>query len=300
MTSRRQFLATLTGGLAAAASTSAGETKLRRRSVGYGLYGMKSLPVDVALGRCAEIGYRNVELALYPGYGVSPEDLSAVRRADLRRRLESLHLDLSGMKVRLLPEADSAAAAANIQTLAAAAALARDLSPHRPPALVAMTEGKSADWDVLKESLVRPLQRWAGVLDPFGVTLVLKAHVGYAVNTPEKLMWLLHRVDRSGVRAAYDYSHYELAERTLEESLRQVAPLMSFIHVKDVHRTPSGHRFTLPGEGQTDYPRYAALLDELGYTGPVVVEVSTHVFSQPGYEPIAAARRAFRAVSAFA
>lgn len=300
MTSRRQFLGTLTGGLAVATVWSAGETKPRRRGIGYGLYGMKSLPVEVAMGRCAEIGYRNVELALYPGYGVSPEELSSARRSDLRRRLESLHLDLSGMKVRLLPEADSAAEAANILTLNAAAVLARDLSPHRPPALIVMMAGKPAEWDSLKESLVRSLQRWTAALDPFGVTLALKAHVGNAVDTPEKLMWLLRHVDQPGARAAYDYSHYELAGRTLETSLRQVAPLMSFIHVKDVRRTPTGHQFTLPGEGQTDYPRYAALLTELGFTGPVVVEVSTHIFSQAGYEPIAAAQRAFRAVSALA
>lgn len=279
---------------------SAREAKRSNRRLGYGLYGMKTVPLDAALGHCAEIGYHNVEFALYPGYGVSPEELSAGRRADIRRRLASLRLGVSGMKLRLAPGFEPHVAAANARTLAAAAELARDLAPDHPPVLIVMNDGKSAEWERTKESLVARLQRWADAVEPSGVRLTVKAHVDGVVDTPEKLLWLLRHAGRPALRAVYDHSHFELAGLPLEASLRLVAPLMALIHVKDVRRTPTGHEFVLPSEGGTDYWRYATLLDELGYDGPVVVEVSTHVFSQPGYDPIAAARRAYRALAAFA
>ena len=131
-----------------------------------------------------------------------------------------------------------------------------------------------------------------------GVTLTIKAHVGFIVDTPEKLIWLLREVNHPALQAVYDYSHFQLAGRSLDESLRAVAPHTKFIHVKDTMRTATGHEFLLPGAaGDIDYGHYFSVLRDLAYAGPVVVEVSTHVFSKPGYDPIAAAKRAYRALA---
>jgi sugar phosphate isomerase/epimerase len=39
-----------------------------------------------------------------------------------------------------------------------------------------------------------------------------------------------------------------------------------------------------------DYTRFLKTMAEVGYQGPIVVEVSTDVFSQPGYDPLATAQ----------
>ena len=52
------------------------------------------------------------------------------------------------------------------------------------------------------------------------------------------------------------------------------------------------------GEGTTDYGAYFKKLHALGYRGDVVVEVSGMVFKQPGYDPVAAARKSFAALAA--
>lgn len=299
MLDRRNFLLSLAGALAVPVF-GAPAKRSRKVDLGYGLYGMKAVPVDTALGHCAEIGYRNVELALYPGYGVAPEELSASRRVDLRRRVETLELRLSGLKLRLLPSGGAGAEQANVATLTAAAQLARDLAPDHPPVLIVMPDGKPADWDQLKGALAERLRRWSEAVGALGVTLTIKAHVGFIVDTPERLLWLLREADHPALKAVYDYSHFQLAGLSLDDSLRAIVPHTRFIHVKDTRHTATGHEFVLPGAaGNIDYGHYFSLLRELSYAGPVVVEVSTHVFSKPGYDPIAAAKQAYRALAPY-
>ena len=74
----------------------------------------------------------------------------------------------------------------------------------------------------------------------------------------------------------------------------------AFIHVKDSVGTPEKFRFLLPGDsGEIDYKVYAQTLADVGYVGPVLVEVSAHVSEQPGYDAVAAAKRSWDNLSPF-
>jgi sugar phosphate isomerase/epimerase len=46
-----------------------------------------------------------------------------------------------------------------------------------------------------------------------------------------------------------------------------------------------------------DYPRYLRLMDEAGYDGHIVVEISLMVQRRPDYDPLAAATRTDRVLS---
>jgi inosose dehydratase len=119
-----------------------------------------------------------------------------------------------------------------------------------------------------------------------------------AVNSPERLLWLLHQVERPEIRIAYDYSHFELQGIPLKESLAALAPYTVFVHVKDSQGSGKTGRFLLPGEGRIDYVTYFRLLEQFGYRGPVVVEVSSQIFTKPGYDPIKAAEKSYRVLNA--
>jgi inosose dehydratase len=254
---------------------------------------MKSLPLDEALKVCSETGYQNVELALNAGWHAEPKLLSKDARKALRRELDERHLGVSALMLNMSLAVDDTAHAKNLAAIKEAAELAHDLYPERPPLVETVLGGKPADWDKLKDSMAARLKSWATTAEESKLLIAIKAHVGSAVNSPERLKWLLEQAPSKAICVAYDYSHFQLQGIPLEQSLRTLVPYTRFVHVKDTAGTAAKFQFLLPGEGHTDYAAYFKLLRELGYHGPVVVEVSAQVFNKPGYDPVAAAKECY-------
>ncbi len=293
---RRQFIqaasaSLLTAGLSARAA---------RADVGLGfsLYGMKTLPLADALKTCSNIGYRHVELALNPGYPTEPKLLSASDRRSLRDTLARLRLNVSGLMDNLGLVVDDKAHAANLERIKAAAQLAHDLAPDRPPILESVLGGKPDEWETLKDRMAERVRSWAETAAANKLVVCLKPHVSSAVNSPERLLWLHRQAASPWIKLCYDYSHFQLAGLGLEESLKPLIAETRFIHLKDVAGDAKKFQFLLPGDGTTDYARLAALLDQFQWTGPVVVEVSAQVFNLPGYDPVTAAKKCHAALAA--
>jgi sugar phosphate isomerase/epimerase len=295
MTTRRHFLHT-------ALSLAAMPSLLRAAapgevSLGFSLYGMKTLPLSDALKTCAEIGYANVEFALNAGYPTEPKVFTAEARKEAAQQLSALKLALPCLMVNISLTADDKAHAQALQTISDAAQVARDLNATQPAILETVCGGKPATWEQQKAGMVERLQSWAQTAEKVKTTITIKAHVGSAVNSPERLLWLLEQVKSPAIQVAYDYSHFELQGIDMEESMKLLLPRTKFIHVKDSVGEPGKFQFLLPGEGRTDYVKYFTALKQHGYQGPVVVEVSGQIFNKPGYEPIAAAKKCYTALA---
>jgi len=297
MHSRRYFLHTALGLAALPRLASAAAASPSGISLGFSLYGMKTLPLDVALKTCAEIGYSHVELALNAGYPSEPQVFTAEARQATSAQLRTLMLDLPCLMLNISLTADNKAHAAAMQSIADAAQLARDLNPANPAIIETVLGGKPATWEQQKAGMAARLQDWAAAAEKAKTVITIKAHVGSAVNSPERLLWLLEQVKSPAIQVAYDYSHFELQGIDMEESMKLLLPRTKFIHVKDSVGAPGKFQFLLPGEGRTDYVKYFTALKQHGYTGPVCVEVSGQIFNKPGYEPIAAAKKCYAALS---
>ncbi|HYF37499.1 MAG TPA: sugar phosphate isomerase/epimerase [Prosthecobacter sp.] len=266
-------------------------------SLGFSLYGMKTLPLHDALKTCAEIGYSNVEIALNAGYPTEPKVFTPAARQAAVRQLAELKLDVPCLMVNISTTVDDKTHAQSLQTLRDAAQVARDLNPAKPPMIETVLGGKPATWEEQKAGMAERLQSWAETAEKENTTIAIKAHVGSAVNSPQRLLWLLDQVKSPAIQVAYDYSHFELQGIDMEESMKLLLPRTKFIHVKDSVGEPGKFQFLLPGEGRTDYVKYFTTLKQHGYQGPVVVEVSGQVFNKPGYDPIAAAKKCYAALS---
>lgn len=295
MSTRRHFLHTALGFAAlphlARAAAPGGV------SLGFSLYGMKTLSLNDALKTCAEIGYANVEFALNAGYPTEPKVFTAEARKEAARQLTTLKLDLPCLMVNISLTADDKAHDQALKTIRDAAQMALDLSPAKPAILETVCGGKPATWEQQKAGMVERLQSWAETAEKAKTMITIKAHVGSAVNSPERLLWLLEQVKSPAIQVAYDYSHFELQGIGMEESMKLLLPRTKFIHVKDSVGEPGKFQFLLPGEGRTDYVEYFTALKQHGYQGPVVVEVSGQIFNKPGYEPVAAAKKSYTALA---
>ncbi len=290
---RRHFLATA----ALAACSLPAAAPARRVGLGFSLYGMKALPVADALRVCAEAGFQDIEFALNPGFPTEPKLLSPERRKELRGLLNSLGLRLASLMENIHLTADDKTHTANLERIKAAAALAHDLAPGQPPVMETVMGGKPAEWDKLKSSMAARLVDWGRAAAAGKITLCIKPHVGSAAHLPEHALWLLDQVKNPALKVAYDFSHYQLRGLSLGPTLEALLPHTAFIHVKDTTGNAAKFRFLLPGEGTIDYADYFRRLKRAGYQGSVCVEVSGQVFSQPGYDPVAAARKCHAALA---
>jgi inosose dehydratase len=303
---RRDLIRALCGGAASAllGSRPFPGAQPRKPVLGFSYYGMRKMPVRQAISHIAKIGYKGLELTLIPGWETDPKLLTASRRDEIRNQLSDLGLALSSLQESLqLAEPNAMTKlgfkinytqAENLERLRTAAAIAHELSPGAPAVIETPAGGAAGMWEQTRRAMADRLGEWAKALEPLKTVLAIKGFVGTSLDTPAKMLWILDQVNSPWIRVGYDYSHYKLLGLGLRDTIKQLGSRSAFIHLKDSVGTAEKFRFMLPGDsGEIDYREYARALGEVGYQGPVVVEVSTHVSGQSGYDPVAAANRSW-------
>lgn len=301
---RRRFLRTTLAagvGLSSTGKSTAADqpaAAAARPTMGFSLYGMKGLPLDEAIRLCAEIGYDDVEPALLPNYPTDPQQFSPSQRKATRDLLRAAGLNVSAMMENLTAVTTDALHAKNLDRIARAAEIGRDLAPDRPPILETVLGGKPADWPTAREPMIDRLRDWAETARKHDLMLAIKPHVGGTVHLPDAGKQIVDAVGSPHLRLVYDFSHYQVQGLPLDATLTQLADRSVFIHVKDGRRVDGKVEFLLPGDGAVDYVAYFRRLAELKYRGSVTVEVSGQIHGRPGYNPAAAARRSYQHLSA--
>ena len=275
------------------ARAGAAEDKNARFTLGFSLYGMKTLALDAALTACQKIGYDAVELAVMPDWPAAPGALSPDRCRELRERLAGLGLSLPALMENLNLGADDAADRGQRDRLKSAGELAHDLSPDAPPLVETVVGGKAGDWPKVKERFADRLAGWVRIAEETRTVLAIKPHRFGALNAPADAVALVRQIDSPWLKLAYDYSHFQFRDLPLDETMQQMIPHTRFIHVKDTVLEKGQARFVLPGEGGFDYVPLLRQAAAFGYRGCVCVEVSGMISNKPGYDPIDAARRSY-------
>jgi sugar phosphate isomerase/epimerase len=299
---RRTWIGSAIGTIATSRFTwgdpaSGGSASAFQPSLGFSLYGMKTLPLDVAMKACAEIGYSHVEFAMNVGYPTEPAAFSTDSRVKAAAMLKELRLSLPCLMLHMSLTSDDKAHASALALIQSASELGRDLMPEQSPILETVLGGSPTKWEEQKKGMAERLHDWASTAEKSKTLIAIKAHVSSAVNSPERLLWLLDEVKSPSIQIAYDYSHFELQGIDKEESMKLLLPRTRFIHVKDSVGELGKFQFVLPGSGRTDYVKYFDLLRQHSYAGPVCVEVSGQVFNKPNYDPIAAAKECYKFLS---
>lgn len=292
---RRDFLQTLAGVVAVgglpSAVVSAADDPMPRPSIGFSLYGMRTLPVAEALRVCSETGYECVELPVMADWPCAPEKLSADTRRDIRQQLDNCRLELAALMENLPLAVDGEKHQNNLDRFQRAFDLSRDLAPNQTPLVETVLGGSPDKWSMLKEKFIERLRNWAAVAAEHKAIITIKAHVAGALHLPQDAAELVRTIDSPALQLAFDQSHFQLRDVPMADAWKAMAERTRFIHVKDGRGKPGAFQFLLPGDGTIDYVELFRLLKSSRYSGPVVVEVSGQLSSKPDYDPIAAAKK---------
>ena len=300
---RRQFLRAAAGAAATAASASrllpgAEAAADGAITLGFSLYGMKSLKTEAAIRVVAEIGFDSVELCLLPDWDAVPNRLGQDRRKEIRTLLDGTGLKLSGLMELVSLTGTARDQQIVHERLKRAAELGHQLNPGAPP-LIETTTG-SGNFDNLRNQLRDHLDDWARIAKAAQTVVAIKPHRFEVVNRPEQALWLVEQVNSRWIKLNYDYSHFVHRDISLDESIGVMMPQTRFIHVKDTVLREGKARFVLPGQsGQIDYVRLLKLVHQAGYQGDVCCEVSGMVLRQEELRPDCCREDVFRESGCF-
>jgi len=294
---RRDLVRALAGGTAAVvvgngslAGAQSGAS--RKPLLGFKQYGMKQIPFREAINHIAKIGYKALELTLMPTWDTEPKLLTKTDRSDIRNLIGDRELELSALMESLQLVGPKVDKRAHLERLRVAADLAHELSPGAPAMIETAVGGQSRAWEATRHEMLDQLGVWAKTLESLQTVLAIKGHVGNALDTSERMLWMFDQVKSPWIKMGYDYSHYKIKGQDMRKTMQQLVGRSVFIHVKDSIGSEDNYRFLLPGDsGEINYSEYARILGEIGYRGPVLAEVSAQIFNQPGYDGLAAAKR---------
>ena len=268
--------------------------------IAYGTYAMPTVPLEEALPALAEIGYDGVEICIDAKHvGSLPEEMDAARRARLKGLLTDNGLGvpalfLTGSVWTRDPETHQA----NLERVRACATLARDLGMREPPVLAMGIGGARKDWDDIGDELVKLLREYAIVAEEANFILAAEAHCGAAVYNSERAKWLFDSVGSPRVRMHFDIVHMFLAGEKEEEAVARLVPYTAHTHITDAIRNEDGSfQLVLLGQGELDATAYMRAMQAAGWTDFITLEVSMMVWGKDGYDPLAAAKESYAAIT---
>ena len=263
--------------------------------LGYCTWGMQKVPFEEAAPAIAGLGYSGLELAVTRGFSTELSTMDAAARKSVRELLTRHGLALTAVAGHTgMIDRDPEANERNMQRLRDTLDLAVDLAREgEQPIVCSCVRGRPEDFDPHKALLAERVHELGEYAASRGAILAVEPHTGTALDTPQKVVWLLDRVNHPAVRLNLDNSHFDVMGFSIDEYVPLLAPYSVHTHVKDQRGRYPDSEFLTPGEGPFDYVHFLKAMQAAGYNDYVMVEVSMMVQRRPGYDPFFHAQLAY-------
>jgi sugar phosphate isomerase/epimerase len=267
--------------------------------LGYSAWSMPMLSVDDQVRIVAEAGFSGIELICIERCSTPVDRIDSAERRRIREVVRSAGLELPALHASVNPiDPDPLVAAENVRRLRASIDLSADLAlAAGPPAVVLLAYSVPERYEADRERIATIFRSLAEYADTRGVTLALELHVGQAIDTPEKTLWLLNRIDHPRFKLNLDTSHLDVMGYSIPDSVRPLVKYAVHTHVKDQRGRYPNHDYLIPGDGDYNYVEYLREMAAGGYTGYITTEISLMVQRKPGYHIEAAAQQTYRVLS---
>ena len=267
--------------------------------LGYSTWGMPKVRIDEAIECIKGLGFDGFELTVIPGYTTELDRLDDREVARIKQLIIEHDLELTAISAHhSILEEDPRILRKNMDQLRKAVDLALELKPGVvPPVINTCSGGNETKWDQDKDILLDRTREIVDYASTKGVIIAMEPHVFMALDTPNKVLWLLEKIGSPHFKINFDISHFDVLGMSIEETIPLLAPHSAHTHVKDQKGRLPDHEFLIPGEGEFDYVSYLKAMQRAGYDGFITVEVSVMAQRRPDYDPIAAAELAYNTLS---
>ena len=225
------------------------------------LFGGVDLPT--ALQHIAWAGYQYVELAAIRGMceHVSP-DAGSGQVAEVRRLLAEHGLEVTAME----------AATTDRVRLEAIFGLAGELGV---PIVNIGSGGKTGDEESTRQA-IEHIGTLAHLAGQHGLRLAVKPHVGQAIYNAATALRLMDEVHEPALGLNFDPSHLFRADEEPQDVARRWGTRIITSHFRDCasrEQRVGPPETQIPGRGIVDLPATLRVLQEVGYAGPLNLEV---------------------------
>ncbi len=267
--------------------------------LGYSTWGMPEVPIDEALGCIKGLGYDGFELTVIPGYTTELDKLDDREVGRIKQLIIDHDLELTAISAHhSILEEDPRILRKNMDQLRKAIDLALELKPGVvPPVINTCSGGNETKWDQDKDLLLNRTKEIVDHASTKGVTIAMEPHVSMALDTPDKVLWLLEKIGSPHFKINFDISHFDVLGMSIDETVSLLAPHSVHTHVKDQKGRHPDHEFLIPGEGEFDYVSYLRAMQSAGYDDFITVEVSVMAQRRPDYDPFAAAELSYKTLT---
>lgn len=266
-------------------------------------------PLDEAIRRIADLGYRGIELMADTPH-CWPEDMTAADADRIRGLLDRHGLTISNINAFMLNrigdprqpywypswiEPDRGYRQIRIDHTICSLTLARRLGaghvstepggPVSTPNLASASqtsEARAAAMETFVEMLKPVLDHAAGQ----EVTLLVEPEPGLLIETCEQYLELRARLDSPWLALNCDVGHFYCVGQSPPDVIRRLARDIRHVHIEDIAATRV-HQHLVPGDGVIDFAGVFGSLKEVNYDGWVTVELYPFLD-----DPDAAGRRA--------
>lgn len=129
--------------------------------------------------------------------------------------------------------------------------------------------GSAEDWNTQREKGTQALVTCVRSAQKEGVTLLLEPINRYEtnlINTVEEALQLVEEIGSKYLRLLLDTFHMNIEERSIVGSILMAGSHLGYVHFADNNRLA-------PGWGHIDFVQVLSGLKEIGYQGPISVEV---------------------------
>jgi inosose dehydratase len=290
--SRRDFLKR-TGLAASVASLASARASTRPNPVGYAMISWPDEQFNDALPIVSSLHYRGVQFRadVYRAYASKP--------AELKDRLKSLHLT----PVALSFPTVSVDPAKRAETTALFREYAKFLH-HVGGLYLQLIDGGDPDATYSNseiQSYGQHLNELGKIAHESGVTFTYHPHLSSIGETREGMGRILAATDARYLKLEPDTAHMSLGGMDVPDAIRTYRDRLAFLHFKDAvkevadqaraNRAPirkAKVRFCELGRGAVNFPAVLKALDDVHFTGWIIVELDA--YEAPPGGPAEAAR----------